>query len=45
MGRGRPRQAGEIAEMLKTAGFSHIERRPTRQPLLTRLLSAKRSGE
>jgi demethylspheroidene O-methyltransferase len=45
MGRGRPRQAAEIAEMLKTAGFSHIERLPTRQPLLTRLLSAKRSGE
>jgi demethylspheroidene O-methyltransferase len=45
MGSGRPRQAVEIAEMLKTAGFSHIERRPTRQPLLIRLLSARRSGE
>ena len=44
MGSGRPRQPAEIAEMLKMAGFGHIERRPTRQPLLTRLLSARRSA-
>ncbi|CAN5845351.1 methyltransferase [soil metagenome] len=43
MGSGRPRRAAEIADLLKTAGFDQIERRRTRQPLLTRLIFARRS--
>ncbi len=43
MGSGRPRQPDEIAGLLKAAGFDDIRHRPTRQPLLTRLISARRS--
>jgi demethylspheroidene O-methyltransferase len=42
MGSGRPRQPDEIAGLLKTAGFGDIRQRKTRQPLLTRLISARR---
>ena len=42
MGSGRPRRAGEIAQLLKAAGFDRVRPLRTRQPLLTRLLSARR---
>jgi demethylspheroidene O-methyltransferase len=43
MGSGRPRRADEIAHLMKTAGFDRIHPMRTRQPLLTRMLSARRS--
>jgi len=45
MGSGRPRRPDEIARLLKAAGFGRIVQRRTRQPLLTRLISAQRSLE
>lgn len=42
MGSGRARRPDEIAGMLKAAGFGDITYRRTRQPLLTRLISARR---
>jgi demethylspheroidene O-methyltransferase len=40
MGSGRPRSAQCLKEMLETAGFSQVRHRPTRLPLLVRVLSA-----
>ena len=42
MGSGRPRTAGELTAMLTQAGFNEIRERPTRRPLLARLITAKR---
>jgi demethylspheroidene O-methyltransferase len=41
MGSGRPRTPGELIAMLDAAGFSGAGLRPTRRPLLTRLIVAK----
>jgi demethylspheroidene O-methyltransferase len=40
MGSGRPRSAQRLTAMLEAAGFSQIRHRPTRLPLLVRVLSA-----
>jgi demethylspheroidene O-methyltransferase len=40
MGSGRPRSAQRLKEMLETAGFSGVRHRPTRLPLLVRVLLA-----
>jgi demethylspheroidene O-methyltransferase len=40
MGSGRPRSAQLLKEMLEAAGFSQVRHRPTRLPLLVRVLSA-----
>ncbi|WP_342149558.1 methyltransferase [Methylorubrum sp. SB2] len=42
MGSGRPREAAELSAMLASAGFTEIRERPTRRPLLARLITAKR---
>ncbi|CAO4141844.1 methyltransferase [Methylorubrum extorquens] len=42
MGSGRPRTADESTAMLTQAGFNEIRERPTRRPLLARLITAKR---
>lgn len=42
MGSGRPRTAAELSAMLASAGFTEIRERPTRRPLLARLITAKR---
>ena len=42
MGRGRPRTAEELERMLTAAGFEAIRRVPTRMPLQTSLLVARR---
>lgn len=42
MGSGRPRTADELTAMLTQAGFGEIRERPTRRPLLARLITAKR---
>jgi demethylspheroidene O-methyltransferase len=41
MGRGRPRAEQRLRALIREAGFSRIERRSTRQPLLVRLLVAR----
>ena len=41
MGQGRPRTAEQLAELCRQAGFSTAESRPTRRPMLTRLLVAQ----
>jgi demethylspheroidene O-methyltransferase len=40
MGSGRPRSAQRLKNMLETVGFSRVRPRPTRLPLLVRVLSA-----
>ena len=40
MGQGRPRTAKELTSLLLQAGFSHVEQRPTRRPILGQLLVA-----
>ena len=45
MGRGRPRSAVALTGMLKSAGFDTVRAIPTRLPLQTRLLVARRAGE
>ena len=42
MGRGRPRSATELTTMLVTAGFSAVRLVPTRLPLQTQLIVARR---
>lgn len=42
MGSGRPRTDAELSAMLARAGFAEIRERPTRRPLLARLITAKR---
>jgi demethylspheroidene O-methyltransferase len=42
MGRGRPRRADELGAMLDAAGFAAVRRVPTRMPLQTQLLVARR---
>lgn len=41
MGRGRPRTAAELGALLKEAGFVDFRVHPTRQPLQTRVLTAR----
>ena len=41
MGSGRPRTADELSAMLAQVGFGDIRERPTRRPLLARLITAK----
>lgn len=41
MGRGRPRTADTYRRMLREAGFSSVRERPTRIPLLVRVLEAR----
>lgn len=43
MGRGRPRRAEELGAMLEAAGFEAVRRVPTRMPLQTQLLLARRA--
>ena len=43
MGRGRPRSAQALAQMLTRAGFEAIRHVPTRQPLQTQLMVAHRA--
>jgi demethylspheroidene O-methyltransferase len=45
MGRGRPRRAGELAAMLHAAGFASVRDLPTRMPLQTSLLVARRGAQ
>ena len=42
MGQGRPRSAAELAQRLRAAGFALVQQRPTRLPLQTGLLIARR---
>jgi demethylspheroidene O-methyltransferase len=41
MGSGRPRSPATLTQMLKTAGFQHIDLLPTRRPMLVRVLRAR----
>jgi demethylspheroidene O-methyltransferase len=41
MGQGRPRTAGEIAEMLACAGFGDVRPVATNTPLIARMISAR----
>ncbi len=43
MGSGRPRSADEIGDMLRSAGFERVRELSTPQPLLLRVLTARRS--
>lgn len=43
MGRGRPRQFAELATLLTASGFRDVRLRPTRIPLQTSLIVARRS--
>ncbi len=43
MGRGRPRRVDELTSMLNAAGFDAVRRVPTRMPLQTQLLVARRA--
>ena len=45
MGSGRARSATELRGMLEAAGFESVRERPTRRPLLTRLITAKRRAD
>ena len=45
MGRGRPRSATELRAMLKEAGFEAVRAAPTRLPMQTQLLVARRASE
>lgn len=45
MGRGRPRTAEELGELLRMAGFESSRQAATRAPLLTRLIVAKPAGK
>jgi demethylspheroidene O-methyltransferase len=40
MGQGRPRSPDEVASLLRSAGFGRIHRHPTRQPMLTQVVTA-----
>lgn len=44
MGQGRPRTAEQLRGLLRSAGFDHVSSRPTRRPMLTRLLVAHAAG-
>nr|WP_313900835.1 methyltransferase [Methylobacterium sp. J-026] len=44
MGSGRPRRREELHTMLTAAGFTAVRERPTRRPLLTRVLVAQKTG-
>ncbi|MGH1572197.1 methyltransferase [Methylobacterium sp. P31] len=44
MGSGRPRRVEELHAMLRAAGFASTRERPTRRPLLTRVLLAQKTG-
>ncbi len=38
MGRGRPRSAGEVAGLMRAAGFAAVRELPTRRPMLASAL-------
>lgn len=40
MGRGRPRTADEIADLMRIAGFTGIQALPSRRPMLASALAA-----
>ncbi len=42
MGSGRPREASELSDMLRQAGFVSVTMLPTRRPMLVRVLHARR---
>jgi demethylspheroidene O-methyltransferase len=42
MGQGKPRRADRLKAMLATAGFSQIAEKKTAQPMITRLLLARK---
>ncbi|MEM6530990.1 MAG: methyltransferase [Myxococcota bacterium] len=42
MGHGQPRSPNRLRDMVLAAGFSSVELRPTRRPMLTKLLVARR---
>ena len=44
MGHGRPRTRGEVANMLRQAGFARVRQRPTSTPMLTSVLTARAAG-
>ena len=44
MGSGRPRRAEELHAMLRAAGFASSRELPTRRPLLTRVIRAKKQA-
>jgi demethylspheroidene O-methyltransferase len=44
MGRGRPRTFGEIADLLREAGFEAVRAVPTRTPMITSLLVGRVPG-
>ncbi len=44
MGSGRPRTAQELTQMAREAGFDTVRERPTRRPLLARVLIAHKTG-
>lgn len=44
MGSGRPRTHEELADRLRRAGFTDVREHPTRVPLQTRVLTARRPG-
>ncbi len=44
MGKGRPRSVGEMRSLLGEAGFRDIQLKRTRRPLLTQLMTARRSA-
>jgi demethylspheroidene O-methyltransferase len=41
MGSGRPRTAGELAQLMAAAGFQQVRTHATRQPMQTGLMSGK----
>jgi demethylspheroidene O-methyltransferase len=41
MGSGRPRRASELGDLLRAAGFAHVQQVRTRNPLLTGVIVAK----
>ena len=45
MGSGRARSAAELTALLHRAGFTDVRQRPTRMPLQTSLLTARRPGK
>lgn len=44
MGKGRPRTPAEIEQMLRDTCFDRVRQLPTRQPLLTQVMVARRVG-
>ncbi len=43
MGRGRPRTAAALSQMMQSAGFADVKNLPTNRPMLTSLLTGQKS--